>query len=197
LNDACQSSGCLAPSSDAHETRHCATGNGFATRRDRNHQRALPQFPSASIRLAPSSGNPEPLAPRVPLPEGEDMPRRLLDHFSDLRCFRRMSASNSPQRRSEEPTRLATSTSSRATSLNPPFILSAGFLVAIQRHGSRRRGSDAPRFGRSLRRGRVAGPRRDHGQDPSADQDERESLAMGPRPARKGPFRCRMIASCF
>ena len=36
---------------------------------------------SAGIRLAPPSGSPAPLAPRVARPDAADMPRRLLDHL--------------------------------------------------------------------------------------------------------------------
>ncbi|RBP18351.1 cyclic nucleotide-regulated small mechanosensitive ion channel [Roseiarcus fermentans] len=91
---------------------------------------------SAGIRLAPPSGSPAPLPPRVALPDAADMPRRLLDHlpiFAPLSEAERIQLAPKMKRRTHKAGDVLVRQGSVAQALT---ILSAGVLVAIQSHGT-------------------------------------------------------------
>ena len=91
---------------------------------------------SAGIRLAPPSGSPAPLAPRVPRPDAADMPRRLLDHlpiFAPLSEDERVQLAPKMRRRTHKAGDVLVKQGSVAQAL---FILTAGVLVAIQSDGT-------------------------------------------------------------
>ena len=72
---------------------------------------------SAGIRLAPPSGSPAPLAPRVTRPDAVDMPRRLLDHLPIFAPLSQQERIQLAPKMKGRPTRPATFSSSRAASL--------------------------------------------------------------------------------
>ncbi len=91
---------------------------------------------SAGIRLAPPSGSPAPLAPRVTRPDAADMPRRLLDHlpiFAPLSEEERIQLATKMKRKTHKAGDVLVKQGSVAQAL---FILTAGVLVAIQSNGT-------------------------------------------------------------
>lgn len=91
---------------------------------------------SAGIRLAPPSGSPVALAPRVARPGAADVPRRLLDHlaiFAPLSEDERVHLAPKMKRRTHKAGDVLVKQGSVAQAL---FILSSGVLVAIQSSGA-------------------------------------------------------------
>ena len=103
---------------------------------------------SAGIRLAPPSGSPGPLAPRVARPDAADMPRCLLDHlaiFAPLSEDERVHLAPKMKRRTHKAGDVLVKQGSVAQAL---FILSSGVLVAIQNAGAGE--EEAMRFAQAI-----------------------------------------------